>query len=158
MAKRANSSGLDEIQKSAIRAIVTVGASLGTAAKYVGCSLDDIRRVARRDPELGKSLRQAEPGQEIQHLTLIKDAAKKYWKASAWLLEHKYPDRYGSRKPGTVTPEELSQVLAEFAAIIGKEVPDAGHRRNIIERLAKLTAGLQAASQRPDGSRPTDST
>lgn len=158
MAKRANSSGLDEIQKSAIRAIVTVGASRTTAAKYAGCSLDDIRRAAQHDSEFAKSLRQAEPGQEVQHLTLIKDAAKKYWKASAWLLERKHPDRYGSRKPNTVTPQQLSEVLNQFAAIVGEEVPVAKYRRNMIERLEKLAAGLRAASEAPDGSGATDST
>lgn len=157
MAKRAASPELDELQKRDVRAIVTVGASLGTAAKYVGCSLDDIRRAAGRDREFGKSLRQAEPGQELQHLTLIKDAAKKYWKASAWLLERKYPDRYGTRKPDTITREELDEVLSHIADIICEEVPQAKHRQNIIERMQELIAGLQAASAAQDGSDTNDS-
>ena len=152
-----NSSGLDDIQKREICAIVSVGGSLTTAAKYVGCSLATIRRVAKQDSQFEESLRRSESGQEFQHLTLIKEAAKKYWKASAWLLERKFPDRYGSRKVDTVTPEELQRVLVEFATIIADEIPVAAHRKNVLARVERLAIGLEAAAQQGDVSGFTDS-
>ena len=36
----------------------------------------------------------------------------KQWRAAAWALERLYPERYGRRKPGTITHEQLFQLIA----------------------------------------------
>jgi hypothetical protein len=139
---------LDEVKQREICAILSVGCSRAIAARYVGCHVQTIRNTALRDESFGLALEKAETKDEIAHLANINKAAKegRYWRAAAWALERKYPDRYGQRDPHMFTIDQVSQVLAQFADVILEEVPEPAHRNRIVERLTDLTAGLQAAA------------
>lgn len=137
---------LNEIKKREICAILTVGCSRVRAAQYVGCHPDTIRNEARRDDEFAADLEHAESHHEINHLKHINDAAKegRYWRAAAWVLERRYPDRYGRRKANTITIEQMSQALAQFADVMLEELPEGGARDQMLARVSEWTAQIQA--------------
>jgi hypothetical protein len=139
---------LTEVKRSEICAILAVGCSRTTAARYVGCHPDTIRNTAKRDPDFAQALHQAETRHEIQHLAHINAAAKegRYWRAAAWALERTHPDRYGRRRPHAITPDQLSQVLAQLAGVILEEIPDEELQQRVFARLSDLTDELHALS------------
>jgi IS30 family transposase len=136
---------LDEGKRREICAILAVGCSRETAARYVGCHRTTISRTADREEEFAQALLQAESRHEILHLTNINRAATetRYWRAAAWALERKYPARYAARDPHTLTTEQVSQLLAQFADVLMQEVSQEDERQQILARLAELTADFQ---------------
>ncbi len=125
-------------------AILSVGCSRATAAQYVGCHPTTITRTATRDPEFDQQLRQAESMLEIKHLRNIDAAAKdtRYWRAAAWALERKYPDRWGQRRAHALSPEQIGQALEQFAQLVIEEVTEDETRNRILKRLDELAAAL----------------
>ena len=152
MAKRGRKPILDEYKRREILAILAVGCSRRTAARYVGCDHSTIRRTAERDEEFAKKLRHAEYQTEIAYLRNIQNAAKKeqYWRAAAWALERINPEQYARRSPDVITIEQISRLLSQFADIIVEEVPVAKYRKNILKRLEGLTKSLCRSSSRKD--------
>lgn len=142
MAKRARAGSLDAGKKREIAAILSVGCSRATAAKYVGSSAETIRRTAKRDPEFAEQVRRAETGHELRYLQLIQGAAKdaKYWRAAAWALERKYPERYAPRKPQAVTKDEMGEIVRQLGETIAAEVQEISVRRRILARLDQWIA------------------
>ncbi len=145
---------LDDGKKREICAILSVGCNRKTAARYVGCHPTTISRTAARDEDFALAVRQAESKHEVLHLTHINKAAQegRYWRAAAWALERKYPDRYSLRNPNMFTLEQITQVLSQFAEAIFEEVAKASQRKRILARLTDLTTGLQASTAK--GTRP----
>ncbi len=139
---------LDDVKRGEICAILTVGCSRATAARYVGCHVATIRRTAERDPTFGLALRQAESKHEVLHLTYINKAAKegRYWRAAAWALERKYPDRWARRDPRQFSLEQVTQFLTQFAGMVAEEVSEPITRERIVARLKNFTASLQATT------------
>ncbi|HEX3871406.1 MAG TPA: hypothetical protein VHV77_13265, partial [Pirellulales bacterium] len=82
----------------------------------------------------------AESQHEIGNLQNIQSAAKKEsnWRAAAWTLERKYPQRYGRRTPNVITPEQVAQFLTALGAIIASEISDEALRRRVMQRLKRL--------------------
>ncbi len=152
MAKCTRRPVLDEIKQREILAILSVGCSRRTAARYVGCAHSTIQRTADRDPEFAEKLRQAENRQEFTYLGNIQQAARKpqYWRAAAWVLERAFPEKYARRGPDVITIDQIKHVLAQFAQIIVAEVPVAKYRQKIIKRLESLTKSLCQPPQ-PEG-------
>jgi hypothetical protein len=139
---------LDQVKRSEICAILAVGCSRTVAARYVGCHPVTIRNTAQRDEEFARALEQAESKHEILHLTHINKAAKegRYWRAAAWALERKYPDRYAHRQADMISVEQMSQVLAQFTDVILEEIADEPCRRQVLSRLSELTTTLHASA------------
>lgn len=140
---------LDEGKKREICAILAVGCSRATAAHYVGCHPDTIRRTAMREEEFALELQRAESKHEVLHLTHINKAAQdaRYWRAAAWALERRWPGRYGARRSDAFSFEQVAHVLAQFADVVLDEVADDDERQRILVRLAELTARLQASDE-----------
>jgi hypothetical protein len=131
-------SKLDEFKKREIAAIIAVGGSRRTAARYVNCAIQTIRRHAQRDPEFAARLQRAEAQLEVVHLTNIETGGKKNWRASAWILERMFPERYGRRAASTITGERLADLLAQVADVVCGEVQSAEDRKRVQAALAKL--------------------
>lgn len=142
---------LDEFQKREVLAILSVGGGRSTAAKYVRCAATTIRRAAERDAEFAKKLRRAEASLEVAHLKNIETAGQKYWRASAWLLERMYPDRYGARKAATWTREQVQGLLDRFLEIVLAEAPALSRRKRMATRLEQLAGELASESEAKRG-------
>ncbi len=144
---------LDAGKRREIVAILSLGCSRATAAQYVGCHAVTIGRTAMRDPEFGRQIRQAESLLEVKHLRNIEAAAKdtRYWRAAAWALERKFPDRWGQRHMHALSPEQVSQALQQFAQLVIDEVKDDDTREHILNRLDELAAQLSDDDNEADG-------
>ena len=139
---------LDDVKQSAICAVLAMGGTRAIAASYVGCHPDTIRNTALRDEAFALALEAAESKHEVAQLSHINKAGQegRHWRAAAWVLEHRYPSRYGKRRPDLFTLEQVAHVLTQFAEVILDEVTDPEAREQILARLAELTAGLQSAA------------
>lgn len=145
MAKRGRRPVLDEFKRREILAILAVGGSRRTAARYVGCAVSTIQNTADRDCQFAHDLGQAEHQAEITYLKSIQKATRqeKYWRAAAWGLERKNPDDFARRGPNVFTPDQVTLLLARFAEIVVKEVPVAAYRKNVLKRFDALIVDLR---------------
>lgn len=155
MAKRGRKPVLDDIKKGQIVAILAVGCSRRTAAKFVGCDVSTIRNTAEREPDFAEQLRVTENKQEYMYLQNVQKAAQRerYWRAAAWVLERRFPDDYGRRGPDVVTLAQIKDLLTQFSEIIVEEVPVAEYRKNILKRFNAISENLKADSSK-QGRRP----
>ena len=152
MAKRGRRPVLDQYKKREILAILFVGCSRRTAARYVGCDPKTIVNTAERDAAFAKSLREAEQKSEIDNMKNIQEAAKKaqYWRAAAWILERRNPEDFAPKNPNALTIDDLRQLLAEFVQIIMEEVTVAKYRQRLLKRLGTLTARFRQPLPDPE--------
>ncbi len=141
---------LDQVKRAEICTILAFGGTRDVAAHYVGCDPNAVQRLASRDRDFRKQLRQAESRMEIMHLKNLRESAssKPFWRAAAWILERRFPQRYFLRSPDTVTVEQISQVLHNLVDVIASEVPDAEHRQRIVSRMDGVVGQLQRSRSR----------
>jgi hypothetical protein len=139
---------LDDKKKADICAVVLAGGSRAIAAAYVGCHPDTIRNTEARDAEFASALEAAESKHEVLQLSYINNAGKegRYWRAAAWVLEHRYPTRYGLHRTNLYSLEQMTHVLTQFAELLLDEISDEDLRRRLLARIGELTAGLQTAA------------
>jgi hypothetical protein len=133
---------LDEGKRREIVAILSVGGSQTTAARYVGCAVSTIQRTAERDVKFAQQFREAICNNEINLLRYIRNAAKKeqYWRAAAWALERGFPEKYARRGPDVITIDQIALMLAQIADLT-QEMPEAC-RKDIIKRMEALAHSL----------------
>ncbi len=148
MAKRGRPNALDGTKKAQILAIVALGGTRAMAARFVGCTARTIRNEAQRDPEFAAALAKAADAPELSYLQSIRKAAQetRYWRAAAWALERTRPQRYGPRRPDTITFAQMRRFINELVAIVTDEVP-ARYRKRILQRLSVATGALQPSTQ-----------
>jgi len=139
---------LDEVQQRGICAVLAVGGDRQTAARYIGCSADAIRKTAEVDPEFEERMKRAESDFEIFNLSNIQQAGKKSWHASAWILERVHPERFGKRGPLTIPITDLKVILTRFAEAIRKEVANEELSNRLVDRLDKIVAKLTADAKK----------
>lgn len=151
--KRGKVPCLDEVRRAEICAIVAVGCSLTTAAKYVGCSPCTIDRTRKRSPEFEEELRKSEAHHELALVRRIHEAAAKPngWRAASWLLSRRYPELYSHRGAETVTPRQIAESLEYFAAEIAEEVTSASLRRRITTKLRKTVRKITSELRKQAG-------
>jgi hypothetical protein len=151
MSRRGRPPVLDHVKKREILAILTVGCSRRTAARYVGCAAATIQNTADRDAEFAAQLHHANHAAEIEYAKSIEKAAKKeqYWRAAAWALERLNPEDYGKRSPGKLTPEEVRTLLTRLTEILLDEVPVARRRKQMLRRFDRLLARIEPAVEPP---------
>jgi|YNPBryunderm2012_1023409.scaffolds.fasta_scaffold00174_17 hypothetical protein len=152
MAQRGRPVCLDATKKAQILAIVSLGGTRAMAARFVGCTRRTIRNEARRDPEFAAALAKARDATELSYLQSLRKAAQesRHWRAAAWVLERTRPQRYGPRRPDTISFPQMRQFISELVDIITEEVP-ARYRKRILKRLTGAAGSFQppAASQEP---------
>jgi len=141
---------LDETKKREILAIITVGCTRYTAARYVGCRPADIASEIRCDKTFAQQVAKSEEAAEVYYMQQIKSAAKKeqYWRAAAWVLERRNPNRYAARGAHTITFNQLARLITQIAEIVGGEIKDADVRVNILKRLNALTTALMSENRK----------
>lgn len=131
---------LTKKQKDEIVAILSVGCTRGTAARYVGCKQTDIKAAAKEDDSFAASLAHAQEQAEITSMKNIHSAAQqeRYWKAAAWILERKNPENYRLRSPGTFNAEQLKFIVAQLSKIVTDEVKSPANRKRILSRMEQF--------------------
>tara|TARA_R100001163_G_scaffold65383_1_gene62356 strand:+ start:652 stop:1098 length:447 start_codon:yes stop_codon:yes gene_type:complete len=123
--------------------LVRRGNFLEVACRACGISPSQLHRWLERghngeEPyrDLGKRLSAAQAEAEIVLVESLNEAASRDWKAAAWKLERKYPDRYGPRLEARIE----SQVTDERIAVL-----NAGEAR---KRLKLLQGGPSLTEER----------
>lgn len=106
-------------------ALLASGCTRAVAAKRVGIHDGTLRRWVRRSPTLAAQLEEAEARFEVAALSAVVDAAFEpaHWTAAAWLLERRFPSRWGrARLRLRAAPEDAapSTVTVYFG---GRNVP-----------------------------------
>jgi hypothetical protein len=131
---------LDATQKEHVAAILGVGCSLRTAANYVSCSPETIRREMDRDPEFARKTQRAPRQCEIGYLQNLRLAAsnERHWRAAAWALERLNREDFAARPPDAVTYGQIRRLLARMADVVVEEIDNEAKRQTILKRLEAL--------------------
>jgi hypothetical protein len=140
---------LDDQKRRDICTVLHTGGTRQLAAQHVGCHIETIRRTAGRDPAFAEALAQAEAKSEMRHLALLKKAAQKDWRASAWALERLYPNQYARRSAETLTSQQVTEVVRQFAEAIVDHIDDPKIRGAVQRRLKHLAARLNKTGGPP---------
>jgi hypothetical protein len=125
-------------ERNEFLSLLSAGYSKTTAAKYIHRASKTLRDEMLNDPEFAEQVAKAEEGSEVFYLSCIRRAALKeqYWRAAAWVLERRIPERFAAKTPETLTAEHVQKFMATCMQIIAEEVPDQELREKIINRLA----------------------
>jgi IS30 family transposase len=159
---------LDDTKRREICALISAGCGIEGAARYVGCAASTVRREGIRNPEFGDALRRAHLSAELAPLQLMREFARKYWRAAAWLLERTNPQRFAKQNVRLLKPEQLGQYTEMIRDIIRVEVHDEDTRLRVARRLQKIAKWAEQESwaqnapipkmpKRPKGYRPRNS-
>ncbi|MDR0327656.1 MAG: hypothetical protein LBI05_05095 [Planctomycetaceae bacterium] len=134
-----NQKQLTQKERDEVLAVLSVGCSRAAAARCILRDPTFLYCEIAKDPEFAAQVVKAESGMEVSCLSRIRQAAseKQYWKANAWLLERRMPDRYAAKKPGTFTAEHIQQFMTTCMQIIVETVPNEKQREEILNRLAE---------------------
>jgi hypothetical protein len=134
---------LTDSKKKTILALLTVGCSRTTAARYVNCDPKTIYNTAQRDREFADELARAETSAEYAYLARLFKAGDdpKYWRAAAWALERMHPDRFGVRSPDSITPGQFTILLGRLTEMLIEEIPVEMYRKKVLARLDRFLKG-----------------
>jgi len=129
-------------ERNEIVALLSAGYSRTTAAKYIHRAPATVQRDIAENPEFAEAVAKAEEASEIFYLSCIRRAALKeqYWRAAAWVLECRLPNRYGPQKAESLTAEQVQKFLEACVQIIAEEVSDEELRSRILNRLTDTLA------------------
>lgn len=132
---------------------VRSGLFIQQACLAAGVSMRTFQEWRQKDPRLSASLKKAEAEFERVHIQNITTHAAKDWKASAWMLERKYPQRYAKREAPEVKVRQSVEVSQPVAAITVDELQEAA---TILEGLGFKINGQQGEEQDADTSAQAD--
>jgi hypothetical protein len=100
-------------KKQQVLAFLAGGGSRRKAAAYVGISLTTIADEAKRDEQFSDDLSRAEASSYFRHLQNVSKAGEKDWRASAFLLERKWPEEFGKTQTVNVAAQEPPMPIVE---------------------------------------------
>jgi hypothetical protein len=115
---------LDKVKQGEICAMIAAGCSIREAAKYVRCDRTTIVREARRSAEFRNALDRAVMTADLHPLKAMQKAARKNWRAAAWMLERTKRERFGRHEPRACRPRQARKLLRELIETIDVEVGD----------------------------------
>ena len=131
---------LDDVKRGQVAALVAAGCSVASIARFVGCSINTVRREIARDPAFQDQIRRAEIHAQLDPLQAMRRASATHWRAAAWLLERTQPEQFGRKPPGFIGPDELRRVVDEIIQTATDDIEDDGLRRQIVESLQNAAA------------------
>ena len=141
---------LNEDKLKEIVAILSIGCSIETAAKFIKCSPATIRNEIGKNADFATEVESAKQQSEIYFLQKIKAAANKdqYWRAAAWALERRCPNRYAARGAKSLSEEQVVSLIRNLVEIVLPEVHDRIERMNIMNKVHKLIKSLDLSGDR----------
>jgi hypothetical protein len=146
-----------EVQKKIVDAI-RAGNYMETAAAYAGISKDTfyrwLKRGARAKSGIYKNfhdaVEKALAESEVRDVMIIANAAATDWKAAAWRLERKFPERWGKKSQYYDDEEERSLKLEQLRLLIEKtraEIKEI-ERKNAPPEAPNINAFIDAVKGR----------
>jgi hypothetical protein len=136
---------LTDKHRGEICGILAMGGTRAVAAQYIGCSLGLLLETEQSDRRFARDLRQAEGRGEMLQLKNIVDVARdrQDWRASAWVLERRYPERYLRRTQERAALKRLRQLFDAVVESILAEIEDGPLRQRIVARIGEVSSQLQ---------------
>ena len=136
MAKRKK---LTTKEQNEVLAILSAGCSRAAAARCIRRTPYLLRREIVEDTQFAEQVAKAEEGIELFYLSRIRTAAQKeqHWRAAAWVLERRLPNRYGVKKPESLTTEQVQKFMTTCLQILAEELPNDEQREKILNRLSE---------------------
>lgn len=131
---------LTKDQKRSVLAILTVGCSRKTAAKYIGFSYQTLLREIRASETFQAEVQKAEEESEVFYLNRIRTAAGKdqYWRAAAWALERRFPNRYAAKKAQGYTAEQVQGIVESLSTLVVEFIIGEEEQKKFLERAETL--------------------
>lgn len=126
----------DEAKRLQFLALIRAGCSRRNACRYVRCDPGTIRYHAVHDPDFAETLHQAEVGREVIHLQHIREAAKRSWRAAAWLLERLNPSEFRRKEPQNVTQLQCTALWEQFTSIVAEHIQDPKLLKTVRDHLS----------------------
>jgi hypothetical protein len=112
---------------------VRIFGNIADAAEYVGVNRQRVYDERDRNPDFAEKLQRAKRQIEFDLLKAIKAAGttgsvhtktkRQEWRAGAWILERRNPQRYGRKDPNAVTPEMVMAVANGILSDILEFIP-----------------------------------
>jgi L-fucose isomerase-like protein len=134
---KSKSNGISKSERTVALALLAVGISRESASLSIGKPSQAIAELFQSDPAFAKEVLKAEMEAEQYYISRLREASQdpRGWRAAAWMLERRQPERYGVCKPETLTKELLEKFINYFFTVLVEEVPDAEIRKRIQERM-----------------------
>jgi hypothetical protein len=134
---------LDDAKRNHVTTLLSVGFGLREAARYVGCSVNTIRRAMQRDAEFANNIQSAEIRAQLDAIRGVRAAASTHWRAAAWFLERTNPQRFARPSLRAFSPDEIQAVFEDVITAAVDEIDDSELRARVCRRL--MLAGAHAA-------------
>lgn len=125
---------LNDFKKRQICAAVRAGASLATAAKFVGCSAATARNAAKRDEAYAAQLAAALASSEAKRVGSIVRESKRSSRSTAWIMERRSRDS----SVQCVTHEQFVIIVQLARNVVTDVMTEPQPRRAALSRLDQL--------------------
>jgi len=116
--KRGRPSKDTPARRAAILMALGKGVSRHGAAAIAGIHRDTLAEWEKKDPAFSDAVTRAMDISESVYVELIEEAAKKDWRAAAWMLERRHREDYGKRSRADVQVD-VRRMVEDTAAEAG---------------------------------------
>lgn len=123
--------------------LITAGCGIEDAARHVGCVPKTIFREARRNPDFGKSLQEAQTAAELTPLYAMRTAASQNWRAAAGPLDRTSRQRFARLNSETAPPGDSQAFNRDIPEAIGPDASEEEVREYLFCRLCDFTEEIR---------------
>ena len=144
---------LDDTKRRDICTLIAAGCGMTEAARYIGCSVNTIRREIARNDDFKQKVRASELASQLESLRAMRKAAATHWRAAAWMLERTNPRRFAKPSLKSLRAEDIYSVMKEVIECAADEIKDGPTRHRVCRRLvaaahnASRTLGIEDPSR-----------
>lgn len=153
---------LDEpTRREALLKALREGKPLSAACGKAGLHRQSLWRRRQEDPQLDEEVRQAEAigyARVVDKLYDVGLKGKGNWRVLQFILQSKWWQEWGPRKPDQITPEVLVTAFTRMGSLLSSKLPPESHPaiQEAIEEVLRMIEGNNAEDDRLEGSPGTD--
>lgn len=115
----------DEVWAKVLAGIAS-GLTEQDACSVVGISRTTLWKKKKEDADFKEEVRKANVAFKLKHIQNISEHANKWWQASSWLLERKFPEEFGAASKIDITSGGRAiKAPSWFGAKMGIDAEDA---------------------------------